>query len=73
MNFGIFLFSWIVVLVDVNSFISFQVPEPVESVEEVSPEPMEDETAAEAMAALSLGASMNSGHSKKKKKRKRRK
>ena len=73
MNFVFFLSSWIIVLVDVNSFISFQVPEPVESVEEVSPEPMEDETAAEAMAALSLGASMSSGHSKKKKKRKRRK
>lgn len=73
MNFSFFLSSWIIVLVDVNSFISFQVPEPVESVEEVSPEPMEDETAAEAMAALSLGASMSSGHSKKKKKRKRRK
>lgn len=50
-----------------------EVPEPVESVEEVRLEPMEDETAAEAMAALSLGASMSSGHSKKKKKRKRRK
>lgn len=73
MNFGFFLSSRIIILVDVNSFISFQVPEPVESVEEVSPEPMEDETAAEAMAALSLGASMSSGHSKKKKKRKRRK
>lgn len=73
MNFGFFLSSRIIVLVDVNSFISFQVPELVESVEEVSPEPMEDETAAEAMAALSLGASMSSGHSKKKKKRKRRK
>ncbi|KAJ7379071.1 rRNA-processing protein [Desmophyllum pertusum] len=38
---------------------------------EVKPEPMEEESAANAMAALSLSGSTNSGHSKKKKKKKR--
>lgn len=45
--------------------------EPLESVEKANPEPMEEQTAAEAMAALSLGATMSSGHSKKKKKKRR--
>lgn len=43
----------------------------VEPFEEVNPEPMEGESAAGAMAALSLSGAMNSGHSKKKKKKKR--
>lgn len=51
--------------------IFFQAAEGVGSLTEVKPEPMEEESAADAMAALSLSGTMNSGHSKKKKKKKR--
>lgn len=50
---------------------TFQATDSVEPFEEVNPEPMEGESAADAMAALSLSGAMNSGHSKKKKKKKR--
>ena len=55
----------------INSFNPFQATDFVEPLEEVSPEHMEEEFAADAMAALSLSGAMSSGHSKKKKKKKR--
>ena len=57
--------------VEINSFNPFQVADTFESLKEVKPEPMEEESAADAMAALSLSGAMSSGHSKKKKKKKR--
>lgn len=70
MNFVIFFFFWIVVFVDVNLFIFFQVFEFVELVEEVSFEFMEDEIVVEVMVVLSFGVLMSGGYLKKKKKRK---
>jgi len=57
--------------VEINSFNPFQVADTLEPLKEVKPEPMEEESAADAMAALSLSGAMSSGHSKKKKKKKR--
>lgn len=47
------------------------VQEAKEGMEKISPEPMEEESAADAMAALSLSSTVTSGHSKKKKKKRR--
>ena len=55
----------------INSFNPFQAADSKEPLKEVNPEPMEEESAADAMAALSLSGAMNSGHPKKKKKKKR--
>jgi len=58
-------------IVEINSFNTFQVADTLEPLNEDNPEPMVEESAADAMAALSLSGAMSSGHSKKKKKKKR--
>lgn len=67
----LFFFYFDKLNIRINSFNPFQATDSKEPLKEVNPEPMEEETTADAMAALSLSGSMNSGHSKKKKKKKR--